>query len=106
MVRDISDELDVEELQCSRLDEYTYLFEGKTALVDMYKVVDLDEQLFENARGDSSTLAGFFIEQAGYIPTKGDRITFGDYVLEIEAADKRKIKRIKIMLPKSVTSTP
>lgn len=105
IVGDISDEFDVEEMQYSRLDEYTYLFEGKTALVDMYKIVDLDEQLFENARGDSSTLAGFFIEQAGYIPTKGDRITFGDYVLEIEAADKRKIKRIKIMLPKTVTTT-
>jgi gliding motility-associated protein GldE len=105
IVGDISDEFDVEELQYSRLDEYTYLFEGKTALVDMYKVVDIDENLFESARGDSSTLAGFFIEQAGYIPTKGDRITFGDYALEIEAADKRKIKRIKVMLPKTESTT-
>ncbi len=100
IVGDISDEFDEEELQFSRLDDYTYLFEGKTALVDMYKVLDLEEQLFEDARGDSSTLAGFFIEQAGYIPTKGDRITFESYQLEIEAADKRKIKRIKITLPK------
>ena len=100
IVGDISDEFDEEELQFSRLDDYTYLFEGKTALVDMYKVLDLEEQLFEDSRGDSSTLAGFFIEQAGYIPTKGDRITFESYQLEIEAADKRKIKRIKITLPK------
>ena len=100
IVGDISDEFDEEELQFSRLDDYTYLFEGKTALVDMYKVLDLEEQLFEDARGDSSTLAGFFIEQAGYIPTKGDRISFESYQLEIEAADKRKIKRIKITLPK------
>jgi gliding motility-associated protein GldE len=100
IVGDISDEFDEEELQFSRLDDHTYLFEGKTALVDMYKVLDLEEQLFEDARGDSSTLAGFFIEQAGYIPTKGDRITFESYQLEIEAADKRKIKRIKITLPK------
>ena len=104
IVGDISDEFDVEELQFSRLDDYTYLFEGKTALVDMYKVLDLEEQLFEDARGDSSTLAGFFIEQAGYIPTKGDRITFESYQLEIEAADKRKIKRIKITLPKPTTA--
>jgi gliding motility-associated protein GldE len=100
IVGDISDVFDEEELQFSRLDDHTYLFEGKTALVDMYKVLDLEEQLFEDARGDSSTLAGFFIEQAGYIPTKGDRITFESYQLEIEAADKRKIKRIKITLPK------
>ena len=101
IVGDISDEFDVEEIQYSRLDESTYLFEGKTALVDMYKVVDLEEQLFENARGDSSTLAGFFIEQAGYIPNKGDRFEFGPYTLEIEAADKRKIKRIKLVLPRT-----
>jgi putative hemolysin len=99
IVGEISDEFDVEEMQYSRLDEFTYIFEGKTALVDMYKIVDLDEQLFENSRGDSSTLAGFFIEQAGYLPAKGDRINFGRFQLEIEAADKRKIKRIKLKLP-------
>jgi putative hemolysin len=99
IVGDISDEFDDEEVRYSRLDDRNYVFEGKISLVDVYRILDLDEELFEENRGDSSTLAGFVIEQAGKIPEKGDRIDFSGYTFTIEAADKRRIKRIKITLP-------
>lgn len=99
IVGDISDEFDDEELQYSKLDNRTYLMEGKTLMVDAYKILDIDETPFEEAKGDSSTLAGFLIEQAGRIPEKGDEIFFEGYKFKIEAADKRRIKRIKITLP-------
>lgn len=103
IVGEISDEFDEEELQYSKLDAFNYVFEAKTPLVDIYKILDLSEEMFEAARGDSSTLGGFVIEQAGRIPEKGDFIEFGGYVFKIEAADKRKIKRIKITLPTPVS---
>jgi CBS domain containing-hemolysin-like protein len=59
--------------------------------------------MFEEARGDNSSLAGFLIEQAGRIPEKGDVIQFEGFTFTIEAADKRKIKRVKITLPNTVT---
>lgn len=99
IVGEISDEFDEEELQYSKLDNRTYVMEGKIAIVDFYKVLEIDDPFFDKAKGDSSTLAGFVIEQAGYIPEKGDEITFAGYSFIIEAADKRKIKRIKIILP-------
>lgn len=103
IVGDISDEFDEEELQYSKLDNRTYVMEGKIPMVDVYKILDIDETLFEEAKGDSSTLAGFVIEQAGRIPERGDEITFEDFIFKIESADKRKIKRIKITLPEHIS---
>jgi putative hemolysin len=105
IVGEISDEFDEEELQYSKLDAFNYVFEAKTPLVDIYRILELDESAFEAARGDSSTLGGFVTEQSGRIPEKGDLISFESYQFRIEAADKRKIKRIKITLPSSENTT-
>lgn len=99
IVGEISDEFDDEELHYSKLDERTFIFEGKTSLVDMYGVLEIDETLFEESRGDATTLAGFMIEQSGTIPVKGDSLHFEGFQFVVEAADKRKIKRIKVILP-------
>ena len=102
IVGNISDEFDDEELHYSKLDDRQYVFEGKTSLVDVYKVLQIDDTLFDEAKGDSTTLAGFVIEQAARLLEKGDVIEFEGFTFTIEAADKRKIKRIKITLPESV----
>lgn len=104
IVGEISDEFDEEELQYSKLDEHTYVMEGKTSLVDMYKIMEIDPMEFEEERGDNSSLGGFLIEQAGRIPVKGDTIHFNGFTFLIESADKRKIKRVKINLPESTTT--
>lgn len=103
VVGDISDEFDEEELQYSKLDDFTYILEAKIALVDMYRILDIDGDIFEENRGDSSTLAGFLLERFGSIPQRGDVIEFRDFVFRIEAADKRRIKRVKISLPQQVS---
>jgi gliding motility-associated protein GldE len=99
IVGEISDEFDEEELQYSKLDDKTFVMEGKIALVDMYKIFDIDSMLFEEAKGDSSTLAGFMIEQAGRILERGDTVEFEGFTFLVESADIRKIKRVKISLP-------
>lgn len=104
IVGEISDEFDEDEMRFSKLDHRNYVFEAKTALVDIYKILDIDGSDFEEARGDSSTLGGFVTEQLGRIPEKGDAAFFEGFILTIEAADKRKIKRVKITLPPSKNS--
>ncbi|MFN0031467.1 MAG: gliding motility-associated protein GldE [Flavobacteriales bacterium] len=105
IVGDIRDEFDEEEQQYSVLDEHNYVFEAKISLVDMYKILDIDESLFEQAKGDSTTLGGFVIEQAGHIPERGDVIEFENFQFSIESADKRKIKRVKVTMPQAMTNT-
>lgn len=98
IVGEITDEFDDEDIFYSKLDDKNYIFEGKTPLVDLYKILDIDGENFERIKGESDTLAGFVLELSGKIPIKNEKITFENYMLTIEAADKRKIKRIKLTM--------
>ncbi len=99
IVGEISDEFDDDDLVYSKLDDHNYVFEGKTALNDMYRVLDIDEELFEEAKGEAETLAGLVLELFGKIPLKGEKTRLNDYLITIEAADKRRVKRVKLTLP-------
>ena len=100
IIGEITDEFDEDYLNYSKLDEFNYVFEGKTPLVDIYKILGIDGVDFEEAKSESDTLAGFVIEQAGKILKKGETVKFRDYKFKIEAADARKVKRIKMTMPK------
>ena len=63
-------------------------------------MVDIDGSHFENRKGDSDTLAGFVIEQAGRIPVKGESIDFLNFTFLIESADQRKVSSIKVTINK------
>lgn len=99
IVGDISDEFDDEDIVFSMLDENTYIFEGKTALKDFYRVIKLpDDSAFETHKGEAETLAGFVLEISGNFPKKGEIILFKNYTFTIEALDKRRIKQIKVVI--------
>ncbi len=100
IVGDISDEFDDEDLVYSKLDDFKYVFEGKTTLKDFYRVVKLeDEQVFEDQKGESETIAGFVLEIAGSFPRKGEKIVFKNYEFIVESLDKKRLKQIKVILP-------
>lgn len=98
VIGEINDEFDVEELVYSKLDESNYVFEAKIPLNDLYRVLDIDGQVFEDKKGESDTLAGFILELSGKIPLKNEKIAFDDYVFTVESVDKRRIKRIKLTI--------
>jgi len=98
IVGDITDEFDDDDLIYSKLDAKNFVFEGKTSLVDMYRVLDIEGDIFEEVKGESDTIAGFCIEQAGKILLKNEKLIFEDYTFTIEAADKRRIKQVKVTI--------
>jgi gliding motility-associated protein GldE len=100
IVGDISDEFDDEDLIYSKLDEHNYVFEGKTALKDFYRVVKIeDDDAFENNKGESETIAGFVLEIAGSFPKKGEKVVFKNYQFVVESLDRKRLKQIKVILP-------
>ncbi len=100
IVGDISDEFDDEDLVYSKLDEHNYIFEGKTALKDFYRVVKIeDDDAFENNKGESETIAGFVLEIAGSFPKKDEKIVFKNYQFVVESLDRKRLKQIKVILP-------
>lgn len=102
IVGDISDEFDDDELVYSKLDDHTIVFDAKINLKDFYKVIGLeDEEIFEKSKGESESIAGFILEVAQFFPTVGQVIEYEGYKFVIESADRRRIQRIKVILPSS-----
>lgn len=99
IVGDISDEFDADEdIMYSKADSKNYIFKGKTALNDVYRVLDIDGENFEREKGESDTLAGFVLELTGKMPEKNDKIKFDRYLFTIESVDSRRIKQIKMTI--------
>ncbi|MDD2985597.1 gliding motility-associated protein GldE [Flavobacterium sp.] len=98
IVGDISDEFDDENISYSRIDERNFLFEGKINLKDFYRIVEVDEDLFENRKGEAETLAGFILEILGTFPKKGQKLNFDKCLFTIEAVDKKRVKQIKVTI--------
>ena len=98
IVGDISDEFDDEDINFSQIDERNFLFEGKINLKDFYRIVDVDEELFEEKKGEAETLAGFILEISGNFPAKGQKIAFENCLFTIEVVDKKRIKQIKVTI--------
>jgi gliding motility-associated protein GldE len=95
IVGDITDEFDDDEIIYTKIDDKTYLFEGRTALVDFYKVLEIDGREFEHQKGDSDTIGGFMVEHAGRILKNNEFITFDNIKLIVDSSDKKRIKMVK-----------
>jgi len=99
IVGDISDEFDDEDLMFSKLDDNNYVFDGKTALKDFYKIIKLeDDTVFEENKGEAETVAGFVLEISGSFPKLNSKINFENYVFTIEAMDIKRIKLVKFTI--------
>lgn len=98
IVGEISDEFDTDDLVYSKIDASNYVFDGKTALKDLYKVLDIDAEVFEMHKGESETIAGFILEIMGRFPRTDEKITFDSFVFSIEAVDRKRVKRVKVTL--------
>jgi putative hemolysin len=106
IVGEINDEFDEEELSYSKLDERTFVFEAKTLLNDVCRVMEVDRKIFEIKDEEADTLAGLILDLKGSIPQKGEEIIFRDIKFTIESSDRRRIKRVKITLPEKKLAKP
>lgn len=99
IVGDISDEFDETDVSYSKLNETTYVFDGKTSLQDFYHVLKLSNRAdFEKNKGESETLAGFVLEQLGSFPKVNSVMRFKNVIFTVEAVDRKRIKQLKIEL--------
>ena len=101
IVGELSDDFFQDDISYSKIDENNYIFDGKTNLKDLYRVINItDESEFENKKGESETIAGFILEQIGYFPKKGSELKINNIKFIIKEIDRKRIKKIKITLKK------
>lgn len=99
IVGEISDEFDDEDLVFSKIDDQTFVFDGKTSLKDFYKVIKVeDAKIFEEEKGEAETLAGFILELSNGFPKKDEILNFHNYTFTIESFENKRIKQIKLSI--------
>ena len=98
IVGEINDEYDEEEKYYTRLNKNTYVFEGKTSLPDFCRVLEIDDDEFDDVEGDADSLAGLLLEIKGDFPKVGERIVYSMYTFEVLAIEERRISKVKVVL--------
>ena len=91
---------DEEEKTYTKLNDQTYIFEGKTLLNDFFKIINVDPEIFEEVRGEADAIAGMILEIRGEIPKAGDKIEYRNFEFVIEDVSNRRIKKIKVTINK------
>lgn len=95
---DISDEFDSDSLTFTKKSDNEYIFEGKAPLNDLRRVLHLQDDTFDDARGDNDTLGGLLLELHGRIPKRGDSISYKNYTFHIEAASENRIHQVRMVI--------
>ncbi|HRO68810.1 MAG TPA: transporter associated domain-containing protein, partial [Chitinophagaceae bacterium] len=100
VIGDIRDEFDVEESQNKKIDDYNFIFEGKTMIHDMCKMMRLPMDTFDKVRGESESVGGLVLERAGEFPKVNDVITVGDFEFTVLESGNNRLRLVKVTVNK------
>lgn len=98
IVGEINDEYDEEEHTYTKLNYNTFVFEGKTLLSDFVKILQVDDDEFEDISGDADTLAGLLLEIKGDFPSMHEKIDYKHYTFEVIGIEERRLSRVKVVV--------
>ena len=106
IVGEINDEYDEDEKNYQRINSNTYIFEGKTLLSDFYKILNLDDETFEEVEGDADSLAGLLLEIKGEFPKLHEKLEYQNFTFEVMEMEERRISKIKIIVHQPTDDQP
>jgi gliding motility-associated protein GldE len=98
IVGDIKDEFDEEESMIKKIDDFHYLVEGKTPIIDLCNFIDISSGFFDSVKGESDTVAGLFLELAGAFPTLQQVIKFKQFSFTVLEIQKNRIHKIQLII--------
>jgi CBS domain containing-hemolysin-like protein len=102
VIGDIKDEFDEEEFNYSKVDNNTYVFEGKTMLNDVCRIMNIPPDTFEVVKGESDSIGGLILELAGKFPEENSVISHGDYDFTVLEVSKMRIQKVQVIVRQNV----
>lgn len=103
IIGEINDEFDEVAVPYQKIDDRTFVFEGKISLHDFCKALELDPQYFDDVKGESESLGGLMLELHSSMPNAGDKITYDRFLFTIVSVDQKRIKRIRVTITDAET---
>lgn len=98
IIGEIKDEFDEDEISFKKIDDLNFIFEGKTLINDVCRVISEPTETFENIRGESDSLAGLVLEIAGRFPLQNDTVSYENFDFTVMQIDKKRIQKIKLTI--------
>ncbi|MBY0435410.1 MAG: gliding motility-associated protein GldE [Cyclobacteriaceae bacterium] len=103
IIGEINDEFDEVAVPYQKIDDRTFVFEGKISLHDLCKALELDPQFFDEVKGESESLGGLLLELNNELPNAGDKITYDRLLFTVVSVDQKRIKRVRITITEAET---
>lgn len=104
IIGEINDEFDDDEIVYNKLDENTFVFEGKTLLNDFCRTIDVSPSTFEEIKGESESLGGLLLELNGKLPNTGEKLSFENFAFTAMAVDAKRIKKVRVVVQEEKTN--
>jgi putative hemolysin len=98
IIGEIKDEFDEEDTVNKKIDDFNYLFEGKTMINDVCKIMNLPGETFDKVRGESESLAGLVLELAERLPKVNDVVEAGDFSFTVIEVSRNRIEKVKVTI--------
>ncbi len=98
IIGDIKDEFDEDDLHFKKIDDHNFIFEGKTLINDVARMIGLPSDEFEDVRGESDSLAGLILEISGKFPAVNETVSYKHYDFTVLNIDKMRIQRVKLTI--------
>jgi gliding motility-associated protein GldE len=98
IIGDIKDEFDEDDLHFKKIDDNNYIFEGKTLINDVCRMINMPSDTFEDIRGESDSVAGLILEISGKFPAVNEIVSYKQYDFTVLNIDKMRIQRIKLTI--------
>jgi len=105
IVGEITDEFDSpeDEIEYSKIDDHNYIFEGKISINDFCKIIGVDDNIFDEVKGEADSIAGLLLALLGKMPEKNTSVSFKEYDFKVLTVDKRRIKMINVFINEKKT---
>lgn len=98
IIGDIKDEFDEDDPMFRKIDERNFLFEGKTLINDMCRMIGLPSDTFEDVRGESDSIGGLILEISGKFPAVNETVEYHQFEFTVLEVDKMRIRRVKLSI--------
>lgn len=98
IIGEIRDEFDEDERLEQKIDDFTYILEGKMMINDVCKLMKIPVDTFDTIRGDSDSLAGLVLEIAGKFPLQNEAVNWNRYTFLPLVVNKNRIDQIKVLI--------
>ncbi len=98
IIGDIKDEFDEDDLHYKKIDDNNFIFEGKTLINDVCRLLGLPSDTFDKVRGESDSLAGLVLEIHGKFAAVNESVRYDQYEFTVVAVEKMRIQRVKVTI--------